>query len=51
MLKYLRGKRFDVKTTVIVLVIAGLVWGVFVYANIQNFVPDEFKEPVQQTPG
>ncbi|MDA0311792.1 MAG: hypothetical protein O2992_06705 [Gemmatimonadetes bacterium] len=47
MLKYLRGKRFDIKTTVILLVIAGLLWGAFAYANIKNFVPDEFMEPVE----
>ena len=49
MLKWLRGKRFDMKTTVIALVIAGLIYAVFVYVNIRDFVPEELTEPVGET--
>ena len=44
MLKWMRGKRFDMKTTVIVIVIALVAWAIVVYANVQEFVPDEFTE-------
>ena len=49
MLDWIRGKRFDLKTTVIVLVIAGLIWAAFIYANVQDFVPAELTEPVGET--
>ena len=49
MLKWMRGKRFDLKTTVIVLVVVGLIWAVFVYVNIRDFVSEEFTEPVGET--
>ena len=48
MLKWIRDARFDLKTTVIVLVIAGLIWAVFIYVNIRDFVPEELTEPVQE---
>jgi hypothetical protein len=41
MQKWIRGKRFDLKTTVIVLAIAGVVWALFVYVNVRDFVPEE----------
>ena len=41
MQKWIRGKRFDLKTTVIVLAIAGGVWALFVYVNVRDFVPEE----------
>ena len=48
MLKSIRDTRFDLKTTVIVRVIAGLIWAVFIYVNIRDFVPQELTEPVQE---
>ncbi len=51
MLKWIRDTRFDLKTTVIVLVIAGLIWAVFIYVNIRDFVPEELTEPVEQSLG
>ena len=48
MLKRIRDTRFDLKTTVIVLAIAGLVWAAFIYVNIRDFVPEELTEPVEQ---
>ena len=48
MLKRLRGKRFDLKTTVIVLAIAGLIWAVFIYVTIRDFVPEELTQPVER---
>jgi len=48
MIKWMRGKRFSVKTTIIVIVIALVAWAFVIYANVQEFVPDEFTE--EQTP-
>ena len=48
MLKRIRDTRFDLKTTVIVLVIAGVMWAAFIYANIHDFVPEELTEPIEQ---
>ncbi len=46
MLKWMRGKRFDLKTTIFLLVLGAIFWGVFTYVNIKTFVPEELKEPV-----
>ena len=48
MLKWMRGKRFDLKTTIIVVVIALAAWAFVIYANVQEFVPDEYTQ--EQTP-
>ena len=44
MLKWMRGKRFDLKTTVIVIVVALIAWAFVIYANIQDFVPEELRQ-------
>lgn len=44
MLKWIRGKRFDIKTTVIVIALALLVWAMVVYVNLRDFVPEELTE-------
>ena len=48
MIKWMQGKRFSVKTTIIVIVIALVGWAFVVYMNIENFVPDDFTQ--EQTP-
>jgi len=48
MIKRIRDTRFDLKTTVIVLGIAGLIWAVFIYVNIRDFVPVELTVPVER---
>ena len=48
MLKWMRGKRFDLKTTIVVIVIALAAWAVVIYVNVQEFVPDEYTE--ERTP-
>jgi hypothetical protein len=48
MLKWMRGKRFDVKTTIIVIVLALVAWAFVIYANVQEFVPDEYTQ--ERTP-
>ena len=44
MLKWMRGKRFDMKTTIVVIVLALIAWAFVVYWNIENFVPPELTE-------
>lgn len=44
MLKWIRGKRFDMKTTIVVIVLALLAWAMVVYVNIRDFVPEELTE-------
>ena len=50
MLKWIRGKRFDMKTTIVVIVLALLVWAMVVYVNIRDFVPEELTQP-REGPG
>lgn len=45
MLKWIRGKRFDLKTTVLVIALAVAVWAVVVYVNLRDFVPEELLQP------
>lgn len=44
MLKWMRGKRFNMKTTIIVIVIALVGWAFVIYANVEEFVPDLLTE-------
>lgn len=44
MLKWIRGKRFDVKTTIILLLLAVAFWAVFSWARIKGFVPAEYRQ-------
>lgn len=48
MIKWMQGRRFSVKTTIIVIVIALVAWAFVIYANVQEFVPDEYRQ--EQTP-
>jgi len=45
MLKWIRGKRFDLRTTILVIVLALIGWAVVIYVNIQEFVPEELTQP------
>ena len=44
MLKWIRGKRLDLKTGIIIIVLALVAWAFVVYLNIQNFVPVELTQ-------
>lgn len=50
MLRWMRGKRFDRKTTIVVIALALLVWAVVVYVQVRDFVPEELTEP-RKAPG
>lgn len=45
MLKWIRGARLDLKTGIVIIVLALLMWAVVVYVNVRDFVPDELTEP------
>jgi len=45
MLKWIRGTRLSMKTTIVVIVLALAVWAMVVYVNIRDFVPEELLEP------
>ena len=47
MLTRIRNARVDLKTGIIVLVLALLMWAVVAYARIRDFVPEEYTEPVE----
>lgn len=46
MLEWIRGARIDMKTGVFIIVLTLIVWGVVVYVNLQDLVPEEFRTPV-----
>ncbi len=45
MLKKIRSVRLDLRTSIILLVLALLAWAFIIYANIQEFVPEELRAP------
>ncbi|MEZ4416915.1 MAG: hypothetical protein R3E10_14285 [Gemmatimonadota bacterium] len=45
MLKWIRGKRFDLRTTILVIALALAIWGLVVASNVKNFVPEELRQP------
>ena len=49
MLKWIRGKRFDLKTTIILLLLAVAFWAVASWARIKDFIPAEFRTPQDST--
>jgi hypothetical protein len=51
MLKFFRDKRFDVKTTLIVLAVIGVFWAVVIYANLGEFIPPEFRNLPRDSTG
>ena len=49
MLKFFRDKRFDVKTTVIALIVIGAFWAIAISANLADFIPIEFRDLAPDT--
>ncbi len=45
MMKWIRGTRLTMRTTVIVVALALAVWAVVVYVNLRDFVPEELLTP------
>jgi hypothetical protein len=44
-LKWLRGARIDLRTGIVVILVALLAWAIVVYVNVRDFVPDEITQP------
>jgi hypothetical protein len=44
MLKQIRGKRFDMKTTVIALVVIGIFWSIVSWMHVETAIPPELTE-------
>ena len=51
MLGWLRGKRFDRRTTLVVLAVALVAWAAVVYVNVRNFVPEELRDTTRAPAG
>ncbi len=43
MLKHIRGARVSLRTAVLVLALALLVWAIVVFVNVRDFVPAELE--------
>lgn len=51
MLKWIREARIDLRTGLIVIALALMVWAVVIYVNMRDFVPEEFtEEPILDPP-
>lgn len=44
----MRGKRFDMKTTIIIIVLALVAWGLVMMANAEEFVPEELQQSIDE---
>lgn len=49
MLEWIRGARINLKTGLVIIALALAAWAVVVYANLQDFVPEELTQP-QEAP-
>ncbi len=47
MLRWLRHARLDLRTGIVIIALAVLVWGVVAYVGIRDFVPEEMTEPAR----
>jgi len=43
-LKWIRGKRLDLKTTIILLIIALAFWALSSWTRIKDFIPKELRQ-------
>ncbi|HSG07764.1 MAG TPA: hypothetical protein VLA36_05390 [Longimicrobiales bacterium] len=47
MLKRIRNTRINLKTGLLILGLALLMWAMVIYVRIEDFVPPEYSEPVE----
>lgn len=47
MLKHIRGTRLTMKTTILVVALALIVWAIVVFVNVREFVPEELQTSEQ----
>ncbi len=48
MLGWIRDARINLKTGLIVIVLALTVWAVVIYVNVRDFVPEELTQPIEE---
>ena len=46
-IRSIRNARVSLKTGLFILALALLLWAMVVYVRVRDFVPEEFKEPVE----
>ncbi len=44
MLRWIRNKRFDLRTTIIILVLGIAFWALFSWERYKDFVPAEYRQ-------
>lgn len=47
MIRNIRSARVNLKTGLFIIALALLMWAMVVYVGVRDFVPDEFKDPVE----
>jgi len=47
MIKRIRDARINLKTGLLILALALLMWAMVVYVRIRDFVPEEFTQPAE----
>lgn len=45
MIRRIRSVRFSMRTSIIIIALALIVWGIVTYVRIRNFVPPELSQP------
>ena len=50
MLRQIRGTRVSMKTTIIVVALALIMWAIVVFVNVRDFVPEELQTSEQPGP-
>jgi hypothetical protein len=50
MLRQMRAARVDLKTGILILALALIVWGIVAYVRIRDFIPPELSEPSSAPP-
>ena len=50
MIRRIRDAHVDLRTGVIIIALALLVWGAVTYVKIRDLVPEELAEPVEPPP-
>lgn len=47
MLGWIRNARIDLRTGIVVILVALAVWAAVVYVNVRDFVPEELTRPTE----
>jgi len=50
MIRQIRAVRFSLKTSILIIALALIVWGIVTYVRIRDFIPAELSEPSSAPP-